>query len=70
MAGKPGMPFTAAFHPRGFGGLFTPKPTGLKVPKKRPSKMTAHLASPSKRSKIVMKKKGKKSTIIHGGKGV
>ena len=54
MSGKVGMPFTAALHPRGFGGLFSFKPIGLKIRKKRPNKAVAHLAQPSK----VMRKRG------------
>ena len=57
MAGKVGMPFTGALHPRGIAGLFAFKPKGLKVNKKRPSKLTAHLAVPSKKRQIMAKGK-------------
>lgn len=58
MSGKVGMPFTAAMHPRGFGGLFSQKPHGQKVKRKRMAKATAHLASPAKQRKMMMKKVG------------
>lgn len=57
MSGKVGMPFTPGLHPRGIGGLFSQKPSGLKVKRKRPSKLTAHLAVPSKKKQLAKKTK-------------
>jgi hypothetical protein len=58
MSAKKGAPFLTALHPRGFAGLFTQKPTGLKIKRKRPDKGTAHLAVPAKRKKMMTKKIG------------
>lgn len=57
MSGKVGMPFSAPLHPRGIGGLFSQKPHGIKVKKKRPSKLTAHLAVPAKKKQLAGKAK-------------